>query len=266
MSCLITLTTDFGTQDHYVGVMKGVILNINPAAQFVDICHSIQSYDVLEAALAIGQSYSYFPAGTIHVVVVDPGVGTARRPLLVESGKYKFIGPDNGVLSFVYDQEERITVRHITAEHYFLHPVSATFHGRDIFAPVAAYASKGVSGPMFGEEVQDPVRFTIRPPQPAGDNSLRGVVLRVDKFGNLVTNFRAKHVPRQIQASPAPFRKKVGQGEIRALKPSFAGGEPGEVFAIMGSMGFLEIVTNRGSAANSLKAGKGSEVSLVIGE
>jgi len=262
MERVITLTTDFGTQDHYVGTMKGVILNINRSAQIVDICHSLPSFDVLEGALTIAEAYSYFPPGTVHLVVVDPGVGSARRPILVDTGKYRFVAPDNGVLSFVYEREEHFLVRHVTAEHYFLQPISATFHGRDIFAPVAGYISKGVSLPMLGEEIDDYVRFAIRPPQPAGEKELTGVVLKVDKFGNLVTNIRSQDVPALSKEPPPGFRIEVGSGEVRSIKPTFAAGQPQEVFALWGSMGFLEIASNCGSAAQILSAGKGAKVVL----
>ncbi|MFB3814575.1 MAG: S-adenosyl-l-methionine hydroxide adenosyltransferase family protein [Terriglobales bacterium] len=258
---LITLTTDFGLNDHYVGTMKGVILNINPAAQIVDICHSVQSYDLLEGALTVAHSYSYFPAGTIHVVVVDPTVGSPRRPILVDTGKYLFIAPDNGVLSFVYAQAERVTVRHITAEHYFLQPVSATFHGRDVFAPVAGWVSKGVAPTMIGDVITDYARFALPRPKPAGDNAVKGVVLRVDKFGNLITNFTAEDVAQLLERRPA-FRISAGKGEVRNIRSAFAEGAPGEVFGVIGSMGFLEIVANRGSAAHVLGANKGCEVTF----
>ncbi len=135
----ITLTTDFGLNDHYVGTMKGVILEIVPDAQIVDICHAVQPFDVLDGALTIAQAYNYFPPATVHLVVVDPGVGTERRPILASSDRHHFVAPDNGVLSLIYSREERMHVRHITSDHYFRQPVSKTFHGRDIFAPVAAY-------------------------------------------------------------------------------------------------------------------------------
>jgi S-adenosylmethionine hydrolase len=264
MERVITLTTDFGTRDHYVGTMKGVILNIHRSALIVDICHSVPPYDVLEGALTIAQAYSYFPPGTVHMVVVDPGVGSSRRPILADTGKYRFIAPDNGVLSLVYAREERVQVRHITAEHYFLNPVSATFHGRDIFAPVAAYVSKGVSLPMLGEEIDDYVRFTIRPPQPVSEKELTGVVLKVDTFGNLVTNLRPQDVPALSEEPTPDFCLKVGTGEVRSIKPTFSAGDPGEVFALWGSMGFLEIVANCGSAAQILGVGKGAKVGLVL--
>ena len=166
---VITFTTDFGLNDHYVGTMKGVILNINPAAQIVDICNAVQSFDILDGALTIVQAYQYFPVDTVHLVVVDPGVGSTRRPLLVTTGKQMFIAPDNGVLSFVYDREERISVRHISASHYFLQPVSSTFHGRDVFAAVAGWLSKGVEVAKFGDEITDYIRFAAPRPKPVND-------------------------------------------------------------------------------------------------
>ena len=147
---LVTLITDFGSNDYYVGVMKGVILGVNPEAVIVDVCHHVASYDVFDAAFTLAQSYKYFPTDTIHVVVVDPGVGTARRPLIARTIDCKFVAPDNGVLSLVYDREENIEVRHITSEHYFLSPVSQTFQGRDVFAPAAGWLSKGVEVDKFG--------------------------------------------------------------------------------------------------------------------
>ena len=153
---IITLTTDYGTNDHLVGTVKGVILKINPDATIVDITHNVMPFDVLDGALAIGSAYKYFPSKTVHLVIVDPGVGTERRPLLVSGEQQFFVGPDNGVFSLVYEKEERITVRHVTAEHYFLNPVSKTFHGRDVFAPVAAWLTKAWQTQSFGEETCRP--------------------------------------------------------------------------------------------------------------
>jgi S-adenosyl-L-methionine hydrolase (adenosine-forming) len=264
MQRLVTFTTDFGLNDHYVGAMKGVILNINPAAQLVDISNSVQSYDVLEGALTVAQAYRYFPVNTVHLVVVDPGVGTTRRPLLVTAEKHIFIAPDNGVLSFVYEQEERLSVRHITSEHYFQQPVSNTFHGRDIFAAVAGYLSKGVEVAKFGEEVTDFVRFAAPKPKPAGDGTVKGLVLKVDKFGNLVTNIRPDDAPALFQPEPPEFKIVVGKTEVLKMKAAYAQGAPGEVFGILGSMGFLEIATNRGAANRAVGADKGSDVTVMI--
>ena len=257
---LVTLTTDFGTSDHYVGTMKGVVYNINSAALVVDISHAVQSYDVLDGALTIAQAYSYFPAGTIHVVVVDPGVGTARRPILARSEKYFFVAPDNGVLSLIFDREEQVSVRQITSDHYFLHPVSQTFHGRDIFAAVAGWLSKGVEFANFGNEISDYVRFRMPAAKRAENGRVQGVVLKVDKFGNLVTNITPQDIPQLFAPQPPAFKILIGKHEVTTMRTSYAEGPSGEVFGILGSMGFLEISMNRGSAARILNVGKGAEV------
>jgi S-adenosylmethionine hydrolase len=262
---IITLTTDFGTSDHFVGTMKGVIVDIVPDVQIVDITHAVQAFDVLDGALAISQAYSYFPNGTIHLVVVDPGVGTARRPILASSDGYHFVAPDNGVLSMVYAREERIHVRQITSEHYFRQPVSNTFHARDIFAPVAAYLAKFVESDKFGDEIEDYVRFAAPKPKAAGENRIRGVVLKVDRFGNLITNVTPADAPA-LFAESATFKIVVGTREITDIRKTFAEGGPGEVFGVLGSMGYLEIVANRAAAAQITGAGKGSEVSIFLGE
>jgi len=263
---IITLTTDFGTNDHFVGAMKGVILDIVPEAAIVDISHAVQAFDVLDGALAISQAYSYFPNGTVHLVVVDPGVGTERRPILASSDGYHFVAPDNGVLSMVYTREERIHVRHITSDHYFRTPVSSTFHARDVFAPVAAYLGKMVDSHKFGDEIEDYVRFAAPRPKATGEGRLRAVVLKVDRFGNLITNITPEDVPALFAAKPGAFKIVVGSREITAIHQAYAQGTPGEVFGIVGSMGYLEIVANRAAAAQISGAGKGSEVSIFLGE
>lgn len=261
---IITLTTDFGLNDHFVGTLKGVILEIVRDVEIVDICHAVQAFDVLDGALMIAQAYARFPSGTVHLVVVDPGVGTARRPILVTSERHHFVAPDNGVLSLIYSREERLSVRHIAAEHYYLQPVSNTFHARDIFAPVAAYLAKGVDPEKFGEEITDFVRFNAPKPKPTDGKTLRGVVLKIDRFGNLVTNITAQDAPMLFEADPAPFRLVVGKREVTEIHKNYAEGAPGEVFGILGSMGYLEIVSNRASAAQLASATKGSEVTVVL--
>ena len=263
---IITLTTDFGTNDHFVGAVKGVILDIVPEAAIVDITHAIQAYDVLDGAIAISQTYSYFPTGTVHMVVVDPGVGTTRRPIIASSDGYHFVAPDNGVLSMVYAKEERIHVRHVTSDHYFHQPVSSTFHGRDVFAPVAAYLAKLVDSHKFGDEIEDYVKFAAPRPKPTGENRLRAVVLKVDRFGNLITNLTPQDAPNLFGANPASFKIVVGNKEITEIRNTYAEGSPGEVFGILGSMGYLEIVANRAAAAQLTGAGKGAEVSILFGE
>jgi len=262
---IVTLTTDFGTNDHFVGAVKGVILDIVPEAAIVDITHAVQAFDVLDGAIAISQAYSYFPNGTVHMVVVDPGVGTTRRPILASSDGYHFVAPDNGVLSMVYAREERMHVRHITSDHYFRQPVSNTFHGRDIFAPVAAYLAKMVDSHKFGDEIEDYVRFAAPRPKPNGDNRLRAVVLKVDRFGNLITNVTSEDAPALFSGTAGAFTIVVGNKEISEIHTAYAEGAPGEVFGILGGMGYLEIVANRAAAAQLTGAGKGSEVTIVLG-
>jgi S-adenosylmethionine hydrolase len=261
---IITLTTDFGLNDHFVGTMKGAILSLAPEAEIVDICHSVQAFDILDGALTLAQAYSYFPVRTVHVVVVDPGVGSARRPILASSEKQNFVAPDNGVLSLIYAREERLSVRHITSEHYFLQPLSNTFHGRDIFAPVAAYLAKGVDHEKFGDEITDFVRFNAPRPKVIDPKTIRGVVLKVDRFGNLVTNITPQDVPLLFQPEPPAFKIVVGKNEVKSMKTNYAEGAPGEVFGILGSMGYLEIAANRGAAAQLVSAGKGAEVNVVL--
>jgi hypothetical protein len=258
---LITLTTDFGTSDHLVGAMKGVILGINPTARIVDIQHHVAPYDVLDGALTIGSAYPYFPARTVHIVIVDPGVGTARRPLLVSADNQYFIAPDNGVLSMVYDRDPNAVVRHVTASHNFLEPVCPTFHGRDIFAPVAAYLSKAWATESFGEEITEFTRFVLPKPKAAGD-SLKAVVLRVDAFGNLMTNLRAEDLPEDTVAT-GKIKLQVGGKNVERFVATFGEGNNGEAVALVGSSGYVEIAVNKGNAAKALGAGRGAEVVLV---
>jgi S-adenosylmethionine hydrolase len=246
--------------------MRGVILNVNPSAQIVDICNTVQSHDILDGALTIAQAYSYFPADTVHMVIVDPGVGTARHPIVVSTERHIFIAPDNGVLSLVYEREERVSVRRITADHYFLQPVSQTFHGRDVFAPCAGWLSKGVDVSKFGEEVTDYVRFSMPRPKIVNPTTMKAVVLKTDKFGNLITNIRPEDAPQLVANPSAAFKMTVGKAEVTSVKSAYAEGAPGELFAIQGSMGFVEIAANRAIAAQLAQANKGSEVQLTFAE
>jgi len=261
----ITLITDFGTADHYAGTMKGVILNINPDVQVVDICHQIAPYDIFEAAYALIQSYRFFPPDTIHLVVVDPGVGTARRPILASAGHYRFVAPDNGVLSLLFGREENIRVWHITADHYFLNPVSHTFQGRDVFAPVAGWLSKGVGVEKFGDLISDYAQFTSPKPTRVGEKLVKGMTLKVDSFGNIITNITPEDVTELFSENPPPFKIIINNQEITRLNLAYSMGKPSELFAIVGSSGFIEICTNRGSAAKILKANRGVEVGVIIG-
>jgi S-adenosyl-L-methionine hydrolase (adenosine-forming) len=257
-SSIITLTTDYGTNDHLVGAMKGAILRINPDIQIIDICHHVLACDILDGALTIGMAAKYFPPKTIHVVVVDPGVGTARRPIMVSGDQHFFVAPDNGVLSMIYDTQESFSVRHITSDHYFLRPMSNTFHGRDVFAPVAAWLAKNLQPASFGEEISDPVRFTLPKPR-TGEGKVKGVVLKVDNFGNLVTNIPPELIP-QAFIPDGKFRITVAGKEVPKVMLTYGEGGPGEPFGVLGSAGLLEISVNRGSAARVLGANRGAEV------
>jgi S-adenosylmethionine hydrolase len=259
---IITLTTDYGSSDHFVGVMKGVILSINPEVNIVDLTHSVLAHDILDGALAIGQSYRYFPPKTVHVVVVDPGVGTARRPILVAGDQHYFVAPDNGVLSSVYEQSESLHVWDIISEHYFRQPVSKTFHGRDIFAPVAAWLTKSWQTSSFGEPITDFVRFGIPKAKRTG-NTVQGTVLHADHFGNLITNITAADLP-ELAAGEGKLTISVGNGQVTKVVETFAQGAAGEVVGLMGSSGYLELSVNKGNASRTLGAGRGAEISVEI--
>jgi S-adenosyl-L-methionine hydrolase (adenosine-forming) len=259
---IITLTTDFGASDHLVGSMKGVILNINPAARIVDINHNVVPFDVLDGALSLANAYKYFPSRTIHVVIVDPGVGTERRPILVSGEKQFFVAPDNGVLSMIFEREA-CTVRHITSEHYFQNPISPTFHGRDIFAPTAGWLSKTLQTEAFGEVITDFVRFTM-PKAKSSGQAVKGVILRVDAFGNLMTNLMAEDIPIGALEGGA-IKLAVNGKQVLKFARTFASGNPGEPIAVLGSAGYVEIAVNRGSAARTLGVNRGAEVTLDLG-
>ena len=259
---IITLTTDYGTGDHLVGVMKGVILSINPEVNIVDISHHVLAHDILDGAVTIAQAYSYFPPKTIHLVVVDPGVGTPRRPILVAGDQHYFVAPDNGVLSGVYDQTEALYVWHITSEHYFRNPVSNTFHGRDIFAPVAAWLSKSWQTAAFGEAIEDFVRFSIPKPKVDG-TAFKCIVLKLDAFGNLITNLKVADFPALL-VPDAKFAIRAGKAEIKKILPTFASGAANEPFAIVGSSGYLELCVNKGNASRVLGIGRGAEVTVQV--
>jgi len=259
-NAIITLTTDYGTNDHLVGTLKGVILKINPEVTIVDITHGVAPYDLLDGALAIGSAYAYFPPKTIHIVVVDPGVGTDRRPLLVSGDNQYFVAPDNGVLSLVYERNTNVVVRNANAEHYYLQPVSKTFHGRDIFAPIAAWLSKGWQTAAMGEEIQDYKKFALPKPK-ASNGVVKGVVLRVDSFGNLITNFRSEDLPEAARTK-GDLELQVGTQSVKRLVDTFARGENAEPIAFVGSSGYLEIAVNKGNAAKALGIGRGAPITL----
>jgi hypothetical protein len=257
---ILTLTTDFGLADHYVGVMKGVILNICPGARIVDISQEVTPFEIAEGAYTVAQAYRYFPKKTVHVVVVDPGVGTARRPILMEAAGQYFVAPDNGVLAMVYAREKH-KIRLISNEKLFRKPVSQTFHGRDIFAPVAAHVARGVTPARVGKLIDDYLRPSFEKPQRTGKRTWTGRILKIDRFGNIVTNFHVDAFPNLERAS---FAMVLGPREIGVLARNYAECGPGELFLIVGSSGFLEISLGQGSAAKQIGCQTGAPAELRI--
>ena len=258
---MITLTTDFGLSDHFVGAMKGVIATIAPRVAVHDITHLVQRFNILDGAFTIAEAYSYWPKKTIHVVVIDPGVGTSRRPILIEAAGQYFIGPDNGVFSMIYARETKYRVRAITNEKLFLPEHSRTFHGRDIFAPVAAHLALKTTPAQVGRLVVDPVRLSNLTPQRSGKRVWTGTVLKVDHFGNLITNFHASEFPG---ITTQPFEMLVGIQTVRQLALNYQDCNIGDVFVIVGSSGYLEVSTSQGSAAAMLGCGAGAPVELTL--
>jgi S-adenosyl-L-methionine hydrolase (adenosine-forming) len=257
---VITLTTDFGLSDHYAGTMKGVILGIAPAAQIVDITHEVAPFEILDGAYTIAQAYRYFPKRTIHVIVVDPGVGTERRPILAEAAGQYFIAPDNGVLTMIYEREKH-KVRVIQNERFFLKNRSTTFHGRDIFAPSAAWLARGTRPSMFGNLINGYAQLGLLKPQRMGKRIWSGTVLKADRFGNLITNFP---IADFADIRGRAFEMQVGLRLVDRLCSNYAQAAPGELFAIVGSSGYIEVSVNQGSAAKQLGAGAGAPVELTL--
>jgi len=255
---VITLLTDFGLRDHFAGVLKGSVLSVCPEAQVVDITHEVTAFDILEAAFQLAQSWRYFPAGSIHVVVVDPGVGSNRRPIVAEAAGHLFVAPDNGVLSMVYAEEEHV-VRHASEERFFRHPVSQTFHGRDVFAPIAGHLASGVAAAEFGPVIEDYLRLPLEKPVRTARRGWTGAVLKIDRFGNLITNFRADEFARVYQQD---FEVLAGLRAIEKVERNYASSSPGEVFFIEGSSGYFEIAASQASAAKILGCGVGAPVEL----
>jgi S-adenosylmethionine hydrolase len=256
---VITLLTDFGTADGFVAAMKGVIATRARGAVIVDATHDIPPQDVRAGAFALLGYASYFPAGTIHVAVVDPGVGSARRAIAVEAGGRWFVGPDNGLFTGIYDREPGWRAWQLTEDRFFEHPVSATFHGRDVFAPVAAALANGVAPAELGAQIEDPVRLAWAAVR-VDPERIRGEVIHVDRFGNLVTNVSRRDAGEE--GLPPDVRISVAGRRIGGLMSTFAEATGVEPFALWGSAGLLEIAVAGGSAAMTLAAGRGSEVTI----
>lgn len=259
-SGIITLLTDFGTADHFVAVMKGVISGIAPRARMVDISHDGPAYGIRAARFLLAQSWRWFPKGTVHVVVVDPGVGTARRGLVVEAEGHVFIGPDNGVLSEPLGLKGA-KARMISNRKLCMKEISSTFHGRDVFAPIAARLAAGLSTAQTGPLVRDAQVVTTDAPVRIGKRYWQGEVAYVDRFGNLITNLPVADFP---ELRTRGFVLRAGFETLAELKPNYAAGAEGEPIVVPGSSGCLEIAVNQGSAAKKLGLALGSPVELEI--
>jgi len=262
---IITLTTDFGLKDPFVGLMKGVILGINPKAMITDISNHIERHNIFEASQALSMSYNFFPPTSIHIAVVDPGVGGKRRPILVATDSHYFIGPDNGIFTPVFNKAEDhfLKVFHITASHYFLPMSGSTFHGRDIFAPVAAWLSKGVDSYKFGEEISDYV--TISSPKPdISEGTISGEVVSIDNFGNAITNITRENM---TTLNPVESNDKFNiyyNDNQMPLVNFYSENESSKASAIINSFGHLEIFVYMKSASQDLNIRIGDKVSVKL--
>ena len=275
MAPVITLTTDFGTSDAYVAAMKGVILAINPRATIVDVCHSIESQNILQAAFILSTAHHYFPEGTIHLAIVDPGVGSQRKAIILKTPSAFFLAPDNGVLSYIIDELCPTPARPsaptspdpepkklgadleavaITNPDFWRQPVSATFHGRDIFAPVAAHLSLGVPLHKFGESISCLYAFPVLRPYHDTEGNLLGRILHIDNFGNLITNVRDSDLPGD------EVTVEIGNQHIHGLSHFYS--QANGLAALIGSSGYLEIALKNGNAAAFLNTRVGDETKL----
>ncbi|MDX1586336.1 MAG: SAM-dependent chlorinase/fluorinase [Balneolaceae bacterium] len=260
MPKIITLTTDFGLQDYYVSAMKAVMLGIAPDARFVDISHEIPSQDIMAGSWVLKNSAMLFPPTTVHVVVVDPGVGTDRDAIALQIEDQFFVGPDNGIFSILTEQKEYRAVR-LTNEKYWGQEASNTFHGRDIFAPVAAHLSSGIDLEQLGEPIEELV--TYRWAEPIADkDGLQGWVIHIDKFGNLITNLSASLIEEVI--GDKSVKIYVGNTILDEIVNTFGSVLEGEPAAFIGSSGMLEIGINKGDARQMLGVQKGAQISLVL--
>lgn len=295
-SRIITLLTDFGNQDAYAGIMKGIIAGINPRATIVDICHNIPPQDIFNGAYLLSTAYKYFPKGTIHVAVVDPGVGSQRDTVCVEIREHLFLVPDNGLLSFVVQQEMPKSIVRVTNDRYFLPSSSNTFHGRDVFAPVAAYVSLGIKPRQLGSKINQLKQLDIPRPKVEKTGQLEGQIIYIDRFGNLITNIERAHIEQHISKqmqnrgqgswirsqrsdvrsqathkSGKPYKNKVllpcdtmettlGKRKIRGLCKTYMDVKTGEPLVLFGSAGFLEISVNQGNAKKYFRVDRGNKI------
>jgi len=260
-SGLITLLTDFGLEDPYVSMMKGVILAVNPVARIIDISHHVKAWSITRAAGIIRETYPYFPEGTVHVTVVDPGVGGKRRAIILMAQSHLFVGPDNGIFWPIIDLHQDIKIIHITETKYFLPDVSDTFHGRDIFAPVAAHLSKGADPFQMGPAISDPVKLQLPAPHQEG-GTLYGQVVSVDHFGSLITNIHRKEIDEFAGGRALVIR--LEDLIIEGMRGAYAESGKDEILSLFGSSGYLEIAVNLGRASDRLGLDEGEIIGLGV--
>ncbi len=257
---IVTFLTDFDTKDGFVGTMKGVMLGINPDVRFVDISNHITPQKIWEGAFVLRNCYRYFPEGSTHLAVVDPGVGSARIGIIVETLRYFFVAPDNGLVSLAYRRADVIRTIAIENEKYFLPHVSSTFHGRDVFSAVAAYISKGVPVEEFGPIVEQGPSLSF-PGVERYEDRLYGKIIHIDSFGNIVTNFSMEALKEQ-NFDPNNIIVEIGSRRVENLHLTYSDVEPGQTVAYFGSSGFMEIAVNQGNAANELRARSEDDVCI----
>jgi S-adenosylmethionine hydrolase len=264
---VITLLTDFGTDDEYVGLMKGVILSINPRATIVDLTHQISRQDIVQAAFTIHSGYHFFPEGTVHLIVVDPGVGTERGLLALKLENHYFIAPDNGVLTLLLGEKNISSLNLITNPDYFRHPISQTFHGRDVIAPVGAHITKGLEVNELGPKIDltKVICLDSLGARRTEKGEIKGEVVAIDHFGNMITNIKSEQLTECLSAGPQQkIRIKIGSNIIQGLSDSYASGRSNSPLALIGSRGYLEVAINKGSAARRLNAAKGDHVWVAL--
>ena len=254
---IITLLTDFGTRDSYVAQMKGVILGINPAALSVDITHEIEPQSIMQGAMCLDEAFDAFPAGTTHVVIVDPDVGTTRRRIAAEIGNQRYVGPDNGTLTLLSRRHAIQRVHNLNATQFHRHPVSATFHGRDLFSPVAAHWSLGNDIGAFGDPVTVPLAELRFPKPDKQEREILGEVLAIDRFGNITSNICGADLPLEF---PATIFTHIGGHQLHRLSNYYSEHPPGDLVALIGSSGRLEVARNLGNAAEALQVTIGDQV------
>lgn len=258
---VISLTTDFGIEDSYVGTMKGVALRIFPDVRVVDITHHVTPQDILEASLVLETAYPFFPVGSIHVAVVDPGVGTGRRPIIVSTEEHYFVGPDNGTFTRIFEHANVAAIHVIENASLMLADISNTFHGRDVFAPAAAYLARGIAPAEFGREITDPVSASLPVPK-TYPNRIAGQVLYIDSFGNIITNIGRETFASLVEGRSVRIR--INGKVIDRVTGSYEAGGQGRVLALFGSSELLEIAVSGGRADRRIGAGKGDTVLVDI--